>query len=120
MMKNKSVKYFKIGLYVLAVFPIIFIFSSLSFFTYYGLILNFGNISEINPYEYPEINIFSNIIAYSFLISLLCVIIYIFLLIIIVYDKIFKQLKIPILINTVVFAISVVIVYTKILEFALD
>ena len=119
-MEKRKIKYFKIGFYILSIFPLIFIFSSLIFYIYYGIILNFWGISGINPNEYPDINIFSYTIIYSWIITFFSILLFIPLFIMALNHKIFDSLKRNILVNSLLYLTSIILVFSKIFEFAID
>lgn len=119
-MVNSKIKYFKIGNYLLAISPLFFIISALSFYIYYGIILKFWGISGINPNEYPEIKIYSFMIIYSWIFTFLSIIPFIFSLLLILNYKLWSQLKKTILIICFLYILSTIIVFSKIFEFAMD
>lgn len=120
LLENRHIKFLKTGIYILSVFPTVFIISSLIFYIYYGLFLNFWGISGINPNEHPAIEIYSHLILYSGIISLLCIAIFVFIVGLTTYLKAFKQIKLIILINLMVYLIAISIMFSKVFEFAMD
>lgn len=119
-MKNKKIKYFKSISYVLTIFPIIFIISTLVFYIYYGLFLNFWGISGINPFEHPAVHFFTYSIVYSWIITLISILFFIPFFILTLNFNIFDSLKRNIFVNSLLFSISIILVFSKLFEFALD
>lgn len=116
----ENLKYWKIAFYILGSMPLIFIISLLTFYIYYGIILGFWGISGINPYEFPASKIYQHIIIYSWVITFFCTPIFIITTTFYFIKNKNEKLKKIIIADAILFAISVLLVFSKTLLFALD
>ena len=120
MNRIENKKYWNLSFYILGLIPSVFIISLLTFYVYYGLILGFWGISGINPNEYPASNIYAHIIIYSWIVTFFSVLIFIALLFYSIMKDKHRELRRLIFINIVIYHVAIILVFSKIFEFAID
>ena len=120
MKEFKTLKYWKIAFYILGSIPLIFIISLLTFYIYYGIILGFWGISGINPYKFPASKIYQHIIIYSWVITFFCIPIFVITTIFYFIKNKNEKLKKIIIASAIIFMIAILLIFSKILLFALD
>ena len=116
----KKKRYWRIALYILGFFPSIFIIFLLAFYIHAGIILDYWNISGINPAEFYLYYFYQYIIIYSWIISVFTLAIWIIVLFVYVIKNRKKVEWKSVTILSVIYLIAILLAFSKIFEFALD